>query len=84
MATKKTSSTRTKTSSATTGAKKRAPRKRVAQAAVSDEAAPAATQTPAADPATVHSGDRLTQVARTIGSTVGTLAAKTKKVLHRG
>jgi hypothetical protein len=53
-------------------AKKSSSRKRAAKAS--------AAAAPAAAPVT---GDRLTEVARTIGSTVGGIVAKTKRVLHR-
>jgi hypothetical protein len=54
-------------------AKKSSPRKRAVKAS--------AAAAPATPPAVA--GDRLTEVARTIGSTVGDIVAKTKKVLHR-
>ncbi len=55
-------------------AKTSAPRKRAAKKA--------ATAPPPASPE-VAGGDRLTDVARTIGSTVGGIVKKTKKVLRR-
>jgi hypothetical protein len=77
-------------SSGTTTKRKRAVKRPAAKKApsrkstvkVSAAAAPAAAPptTPAAVPVT---GDRLTEVARTIGSTMGDIVAKTKKVLHR-
>jgi hypothetical protein len=61
-------------------AKKRAVRKPAAEAstAATPAAVPAATS--ASAPVT---GDRLAEVARTIGSTVGGIVAKTKKALRR-
>ena len=75
-------------SSGTTAKKKRAVKRPAAKksssrrpaaepsAAPAPAAAPAASATPAAE-------DRLKEVARTIGSTVGDIVAKTKRVLHR-
>ncbi len=71
MATKKTSTTTAKKkSTARRPAAKRAPRKFAA--------------TPAATAARAVNADRLTEVAKQIGSTVGEIVAKTKKALHRG
>src|ERR1043166_9580873 len=63
-----------KKSSTRTAAKKSAPRKSASAAGTS---ANNATQKP------VATGDRLTGVARTIGSTVGGIVTKTKKVVNR-
>jgi hypothetical protein len=78
MATKKSSATTANNEPASKrpAAKKSAPRKRVAKAA-----AAAAVPAPAAPAAS--GGDRLTGVAKTIGSTVGEMVAKAKHALHR-
>lgn len=60
----------------TPAAKKRAPRKRAA----TPKATPAP---PLGAQAAEAAGDRLTEVAKTIGSTVGEIVAKTNRVLHR-
>ncbi len=78
MATKKTANKRpatTKRSTSGSTAKKRAPRKPAAAPAA---AAAAASAAPASN------ADRLTEVAKSIGSTMGEIVAKTKKALHRG
>jgi hypothetical protein len=59
-------------------AKRTSSRKRAVK--VSAAPATATGATPAAAPVT---GDRLTEVARTIGSTVGDIVAKTKRALQR-
>ncbi len=70
MPAKKSSGGTTKKKAAVKSPRKRAPRKR---------AAAPATATTAPAPA----ADRLSEVARTIGSKVGGIVAKTKKVLRR-
>ncbi len=42
-----------------------------------------ATRKPKTATSRAATGDRLSEVARTIGSTVGDIVAKTKKALHR-
>ncbi|HET7183353.1 MAG TPA: hypothetical protein VFI82_01630 [Terriglobales bacterium] len=70
----------TKKSSATT-AKEKSTRKRPAAKKSRQRATATSASTQAAgQPA---NRDRLTEVAKTIGSTVGDIVAKTKKVLHR-
>jgi len=68
MPTKKTSGTTAKKKS---GAKRPAAKKSAARKPAAPATAPAAM------------GDRLTEVARTIGSTVGEMVAKTKRALQR-
>ncbi len=70
MATKKTTKTKSVADKRPT-ARKRAPRKPAAAAAAAASVAPASN------------ADRLTEVAKTIGSTMGEIVAKTKKALHR-
>ncbi|MFI5087528.1 MAG: hypothetical protein ACHP7I_03975 [Terriglobales bacterium] len=61
----------TKKTSASTAKKKPAAKKGAARKPAAPATAPAAT------------GNRLSEVARTIGSTVGDIVAKTKRALHR-
>ena len=76
------------TSSGTTAKKKRAVKRPAAKKpssrkrAVKPSAAPEPTAAPAAS-ATPAAEDRLKEVARTIGTTVGGIVAKTKKALKR-
>lgn len=63
------------------GTKKRAPRKCAAKPGVAPVAATATTATP--KPAAARNGDRLTEVARTIGSTVGAIAVTAKRALSQ-
>ncbi len=58
-------------------AKKRAARKSAPAVA----AEPVPTPAPTAEPVTAHRGDRLSEVARTIGSTMGAIAATAKRAL---
>ena len=76
MPTNKSSATTTKKKTATkrTAAKKSTTRK----PAVKPSASPIAAEAPQA-----QNADRLSEVARTIGSTVGGIVAKTKKALKR-
>ena len=78
MPTKKTSGTTAKRKTTRPTAKKSAPTKRKAVASAEPVVEPAAAPTPNA-----QSGDRLHEVARTIGSTVGGIVKKTKRVLYR-
>jgi len=66
-----------------TGAKKKTAAKRsAARKSAPKRAKKTQPQTPAAQ-IVEQAGDRLSEVARTIGSTVGDLVSKTKKVLKR-
>ncbi|MGZ4812622.1 MAG: hypothetical protein ACXVZM_06895 [Terriglobales bacterium] len=70
----------TKKSSATTAKKKSTTKRPAAKKSRQRTTATSASTQAAGRPA---NPDRLTEVAKTIGSTVGDIVAKTKKVLHR-
>ncbi|MGI9101239.1 MAG: hypothetical protein ACR2IF_02230 [Terriglobales bacterium] len=74
---KRATSAKKKTSARRPAAKKTAARKSTTRKKTAR--AKSASVTPAAEVA----GDRLTDVARTIGSTMGEMVAKAKQVLHR-
>ena len=63
-----------------TAVKKSSARKRAVKSSSASATSPTASPATAPQPA---SGDRLTEVARTIGSTVGDIVKKTKRVLRR-
>jgi len=69
--------------SETTARKKRAVKRPAAKKSSSRKRAVKASAAAAPATAPAATGDRLTEVARTIGSTVGGIVAKTKKALRR-